>query len=67
MLEPEPHLFTLPLPPPPLQPWYEHLESLRHLLPEEEAKDKATGESWPAKLMRLADRQLDALAAEESK
>ncbi len=30
---------------------------MRYLLPEEEAKDKATGESWPAKLMRLADRQ----------
>jgi hypothetical protein len=41
------------------------LETLRYLLPEDEAKDKATGESWPARLMRLADRQLDALAADE--
>ncbi|GAX80571.1 hypothetical protein CEUSTIGMA_g8008.t1 [Chlamydomonas eustigma] len=47
------------------RPWYEHLETLRYLLPEEEAKDKATGESWPARLMRLADRQLDSLAADE--
>ena len=49
------------------QPWYEHLESLRYLLPEEEFKDKATGEAWPTKLMRLAERQLDALAADETR
>jgi hypothetical protein len=48
-----------------LQPWYEHLEALRYLLPEEDAKDKFTGESWPAKLQRLAERQLVALEDDE--
>ncbi len=50
-----------------MQPWYEHLESLRYLLPEEEAKDKFTGESWPAKLQRLAERQLAVLEEDEKK
>jgi hypothetical protein len=49
----------------PPQPWYEHLEALRYLLPEEDAKDKFTGESWPAKLQRLAERQLVALEDDE--
>lgn len=43
------------------------MEALRHLLPEDEAKDKFTGESWPAKLQRLAERQLVALEEEEHK
>jgi dynein heavy chain len=43
------------------------LEGLRYLLPEEEAKDKAAGESWPSKLMSLAERQLGALDDNESR
>lgn len=45
-------LCTLPVltpctcPPAPLQPWYDALESLHHLLPEDEARDRLTGESW---------------------
>ncbi len=49
------------------QPWYEHLESLRYLLPDDEARDKFIGESWPAKLQRLAERQLGVLEEDEKK
>ncbi|KAJ9531689.1 hypothetical protein QJQ45_021839, partial [Haematococcus lacustris] len=49
------------------KPWYEQLETLRHLLPEDEARDKFTGEAWPAKLQRLAERQLAVLEEDESK
>lgn len=39
-----------------LQPWYDLLEGLRHLLPEDEARDKLAGESWCLKLERQAER-----------
>ncbi|KAG1679690.1 hypothetical protein FOA52_006209 [Chlamydomonas sp. UWO 241] len=47
------------------KPWYDALEGMRHLLPDDEARDKANGDAWPAKLQRLAERQLDHLADDE--
>lgn len=49
------------------QPWYEYLEGQKHSLTDEEAKDKFLGVSWPAKLQRLAERQIAALAEDESR
>lgn len=49
------------------RPWYDHLETLRHLLPEEEAREKARGEAGPMRLSRLGEDQLEVLAAEEAK
>lgn len=62
-------LMMLPNPAPALfvQPWYENLEGLRHLLPDEDAKDKAVGEAWPSRLQRMADRQLATLEEDEKK
>ena len=49
------------------KPWYEHLETLYYLLPEDEFKDKASGEAGPNRLTNLGERQLLNLAAEEVK
>ncbi|KAF5829735.1 dynein heavy chain, N-terminal region 2-domain-containing protein [Dunaliella salina] len=49
------------------RPWYEYLELQKYGLTDEEAKDKFLGVSWPAKLQRLADRQLTALEDDESR
>jgi hypothetical protein len=29
-----------------MQPWYDALEELRYLLPDDEAKEKLAGEGW---------------------
>ena len=50
-----------------MQPWYEHLEGQRHTLSDDEAKDKFLGVTWPAKLLRLADRQVAALEEDEAR
>eukprot|EP00882_Tetradesmus_deserticola_P030997 GHRQ01035031.1.p1 GENE.GHRQ01035031.1~~GHRQ01035031.1.p1 ORF type:complete len:225 (+),score=128.54 GHRQ01035031.1:132-806(+) len=49
------------------QPWYAALESMRYLLPEEDARDKLTGQSWQVKLLRQADRSLELLEEDEAK
>ncbi|WIA31960.1 hypothetical protein OEZ86_002815 [Tetradesmus obliquus] len=49
------------------QPWYAALESMRYLLPEDDAKDKLTGQSWQIKLLRQADRSLELLDGDEAK
>ncbi|KAF6265909.1 dynein heavy chain 2 [Scenedesmus sp. NREL 46B-D3] len=49
------------------QPWYAALESMRYLLPEEDAKDKLAGQSWQVKLLRQADRSLELLDGDEAK
>jgi hypothetical protein len=36
------------------QPWYAALESMRYLLPEEDAKYKLTGQSWQVRVARDA-------------
>ncbi len=47
--------------------WYEMLEGLRYLLPEEDAKDKFAGESWGSRLQRTAEKQLEVLAGDEQR
>ncbi len=49
------------------QPWYECLEGLKHLLPDDEARDRLAGESWPLRLARSADRCLEVLHVEQAK
>ncbi|WIA11828.1 hypothetical protein OEZ85_011917 [Tetradesmus obliquus] len=49
------------------QPWYAALESMRYLLPEDDAKDKLMGQSWQIKLLRQADRSLELLDGDEAK
>lgn len=50
-----------------LQPWYECLEGFKHLLPEEEARDRLAGESWPLRLARSAERCLEVLHMEQAR
>jgi hypothetical protein len=52
---------------PPVQPWYELLEAHRHLLPEEEARERLAGESWPLRLGRAAERCVEQLAGESAR
>jgi hypothetical protein len=47
-----------------LQPWYEALDSFQYLLPEDEAKDKFTGDTWAVKVMHLGERILDSLSGD---
>ncbi|GLI62391.1 hypothetical protein VaNZ11_005010 [Volvox africanus] len=47
--------------------WYELLEQLRFLLPEEDLREKFQGESWAVRLGRQAERQLEVLATDESR
>jgi hypothetical protein len=44
-----------------LQPWYEALDGFQYLLPEDEAKDKFTGDTWAQRITNLGDRILDNL------
>ncbi len=39
--------------------WYETLDGLRYLLPEEDARDKFAGESWGVRLSKQSERQLE--------
>ncbi|EFJ44217.1 dynein heavy chain 2, partial [Volvox carteri f. nagariensis] len=39
--------------------WYELLDQLRYLLPEDDLKEKFQGESWGVRLGRQAERQLE--------
>jgi hypothetical protein len=48
------------------QPWYQLLETSRHLLPEEEARERLAGESWPLRLGRAAERCLQQLEGESA-
>ncbi|KAG2439747.1 hypothetical protein HYH02_010624 [Chlamydomonas schloesseri] len=47
--------------------WYELLEGLRYLLPEDDVKEKFAGESWGMRLTRQAERQLEVLASDEAR
>ncbi|GLC56009.1 hypothetical protein PLESTB_001054700 [Pleodorina starrii] len=47
--------------------WYELLEQLRYLLPEDDLREKFAGESWGMRLGRQAERQLEVLSADESR
>eukprot|EP00879_Flechtneria_rotunda_P026761 GHRR01028584.1.p1 GENE.GHRR01028584.1~~GHRR01028584.1.p1 ORF type:complete len:438 (+),score=166.84 GHRR01028584.1:818-2131(+) len=50
-----------------LQPWYAALESMRYLLPDDETRDKVTGQSWQVKLLRLSERTLEQLDVDQTK
>ena len=41
-----------------LQSWYTALEKMRFSLPDEDAREKAAGQSWPARIERLKDAAL---------
>ncbi|KXZ54227.1 hypothetical protein GPECTOR_5g319 [Gonium pectorale] len=47
--------------------WYELLEQLRYLLPEDDLREKFAGESWGSRLVRQAERQLEVLVADETR
>lgn len=47
--------------------WYELLEGMRYLLPEEDLKEKFAGESWGMRLTRQAEKQLEVLAGDEAR
>lgn len=49
------------------KPWYDFLEQMRFTLPDDDSKDKFTGESWGMRIMRNSERQMDVLAADEAK
>lgn len=41
-----------------LQSWYNALEKMRFALPDEDAREKAAGQSWPIRIERLKDAAL---------
>lgn len=41
-----------------LQSWYSALEKMRYSLPDEDAREKAAGQSWPTRIGRLRDAAL---------
>eukprot|EP00878_Enallax_costatus_P016966 GHUV01017809.1.p1 GENE.GHUV01017809.1~~GHUV01017809.1.p1 ORF type:complete len:1283 (+),score=439.89 GHUV01017809.1:87-3935(+) len=49
------------------KPWYNALEAMRYLLPDEDAKEKLVGISWQNKLMGAAERSLEGLSSDETK
>eukprot|EP00879_Flechtneria_rotunda_P025821 GHRR01027470.1.p1 GENE.GHRR01027470.1~~GHRR01027470.1.p1 ORF type:complete len:267 (+),score=120.11 GHRR01027470.1:1103-1903(+) len=49
------------------KPWYAALESMRYLLPDDETRDKVTGQSWQVKLLRLSERTLEQLDVDQTK
>ncbi|KAG2485619.1 hypothetical protein HYH03_015682 [Edaphochlamys debaryana] len=47
--------------------WYELLEGMRYLLPEDDVRDKFAGESWGMRLAKQAERQLELLSSDEAR
>ncbi|GBF98747.1 dynein heavy chain axonemal [Raphidocelis subcapitata] len=49
------------------QPWYDALEGMRHLLADDEARDRLAGGSWAARLTRQAQRAVELLDVDQAK
>jgi hypothetical protein len=64
-----PPLACPPWPPAPLQtkPWYDALEGMYHLLPEDDARVRLAGAGWALRLQRGAEQASEALDQEQGR
>eukprot|EP00775_Hariotina_reticulata_P004794 gene4794-5043_t len=47
--------------------WYVALEGMRYLLPDDDAREKLTAQSWQLRLIRQADKSLEALDLDQAR